>query len=160
MRRTPASPFFSFASRGSSTSSSFLSSQFQSSASAGCRSCTTEAANSELLPKVNNRQGGFAHFLKTTIFVGVAAGAAYGAYTFGYYDEEGKLRRNTFPFLSAEEVPPALNPNDFVAFKLKEKKVLNHDTRIFRFALGPNQKVLYIYSCRNNKILKIFFYSL
>jgi len=142
MRRS-ASPFFSFT-RSTTLSSSRI---FQSSS----RSYTSEAANganatsqTQALPQVTAKQGGFGHFVKTTIFVGVAAGAAYGAYTFGYYDDEGKLRRNAFPFLSAEEVPTALNPNDFVPFKLKQKIVLNHDTRIFRFALGPNQKVVLI----------------
>jgi len=80
--------------------------------------------------------------------LGIAGAAAYGAYTYGYYDEEGKLRKNAFPTLSAEEVPPALNPNEFVPFQLKEKIVLNHDTRIFRFALNPNQKLgLHVASC-------------
>jgi len=80
----------------------------------------------------------------------VAAGAAYGAYTFGYYDEDGKLTKHHLPFRtsSAEEIPTALNPNDFVPFKLKEKTIINHDTRLFRFALGPNQKLgLPVASC-------------
>jgi len=86
--------------------------------------------------------------VKTAIFAGVVAGAAAGAYAYGYYDSDGHLQRNTFPSLAAEEVPTALNPNDFLPFTLKEKIVLNHDTRIFRFALQPKQKLgLPVASC-------------
>lgn len=43
-------------------------------------------------------------------------------------------------FLTKKSV--AMNPNEFVAFKLKKKEIINHDTRRFTFALQTPDTVL------------------
>jgi len=91
-----------------------------------------------------NVGGGFSGLLKTAIFVGITAGAGYGGYTMGFYDQEGKFKKPTlWTTVTAEEsAPTALNPEDFVPFKLVQKFNVTHDTKLFRFALpSPEHKL-------------------
>ncbi|KAJ2156648.1 hypothetical protein GGF46_005048 [Coemansia sp. RSA 552] len=68
--------------------------------------------------------------------------AAGGVLVGGYYYTRSRESQVPTP------VTKALDPKKFTAFTLKEKVPLNHDTSLFRFALGANEELgLDITSC-------------
>lgn len=91
--------------------------------------------------EANSGHGGGSRipFSATTAGAAAAAAAALGAAAYASQARESHCE-------SAKE--PALNPKDFVSFKLQHVEVLNHNTKVYRFALEPGQRLgLTVASC-------------
>ncbi|KAI9506670.1 hypothetical protein GGI25_005331 [Coemansia spiralis] len=66
----------------------------------------------------------------------------------GYYYTSSKANQEIGIGAANGPVSSALDPKQFVGFKLKDVVPINHDTKMFRFALEPNQNLgLNITSC-------------
>ena len=72
---------------------------------------------------------------KRSVFAGAAAAGIAGAGYFGF--------NNNRRFFSAEaEQKSALNPNEFIGFKLQEVQPITHNVKLFRFALPEKDQNL------------------